>query len=140
MNSIESTVGNWSGVEVGSHDRGGGREFILDGREIGHVHGSQLVDIPFAKRLRDILIEEERAEKHHVVPDSGWISYRIRSDEDIDGALWLLRVAYLYHVITMRKSEEEPSEIAAVDIDAELAELGVSNELHDAFSDRRSAE
>jgi hypothetical protein len=135
MNSIESTVSNWPGVEVGSHNRGGGREFILDGREIGHVHGSQLVDIPFAKRIRDILIEEERAEKHHVVPDSGWISYRIRADEDIDGALWLLRVAYLYHVLTMRKREGDNPETDAVDIDAALAELGVSNELHDVFSD-----
>ncbi|WP_083860860.1 luciferase domain-containing protein [Natrialba asiatica] len=137
MNQIESTVSEWPGVEVGSHDRGGGREFTLDGREIGHVHRGQLVDIPFAKRVRDILIEEERAEKHHVMPDSGWVSYRVRSDEDIEGALWLLRVAYLYRVVTLRKREETQVGGDAVDIDAALDELNVSDALEDAFNEVR---
>jgi hypothetical protein len=136
MNPIESAVSNWPGIEVGSHDRGG-REFTLGGREIGHVHGGQLVDIPFAKRIRNILIEEERAEKHHVLPDSGWVSYRVRSDEDIDGALWLLRVAYLYHVVTMRKHEEEHPSGDAVDIDAALTELDVSDAVEHVFNEVR---
>ncbi|WP_255681662.1 luciferase family protein [Natrinema sp. SYSU A 869] len=85
MNPIESTVSEWPGVEVDSHDRGGGREFTLAGREIGHVHRGKLVDIPFAKQIRDILLAEERAEKHHVIPDSGWVSYRVQSDEDVEG-------------------------------------------------------
>lgn len=125
-------------MEVGSHDRGGGREFTLDGREIGHIHRGKLVDIPFAKRVRDILIEEERAEKHHVLPDSGWISYRIRADEDVDGALWLLRVAYLYHVVTMRKRDEEPPVGDAVDIDAALAELDMSDAIDAVFNEVRA--
>lgn len=137
MNPIESTVSAWSGVEVDSHDRGG-REFTLDGREIGHVHRGQLVDIPFATRVRDILITEERAEKHHVMPDSGWVSYRVRSDEDIEGALWLLRVAYLYQVITTRKREEHSLE-DGVDIDAALTELDMSNALEDVFNEVRPA-
>lgn len=136
MNSIESTVSEWPGVEVDSHDRGGGREFTLAGREIGHVHRGQLVDISFAKRVRDILIEEELAERHHVLPDSGWVSYRVQSDEDVDGALWLLRVAYLYHVVILRKREEHPTG-DTVDINAVLAELGVSDGLEDVFNDVR---
>lgn len=138
MNSIESTVSAWSGVKVDSHDRGGGREFTLDGREIGHIHRGKLVDIPFTKRVRDVLIEENRAEKHHVMPDSGWVSYRIQSDEDIEGALWLLRVAYLYHVITMRKREDYSLE-DGIDIDAALIELDMSDTLEDVFNEVRNA-
>ncbi|MFH5801935.1 luciferase family protein [Haladaptatus sp. CMAA 1911] len=138
MNSIESSVGDWLGVEVGSHDRGGGREFTLEGREIGHIHRGKLVDIPFTKRIRTVLIEENRAEKHHVMPDSGWVSYRIQSNEDIEGALWLLRVAYLYHVIMMRKREEYSLE-DGVDIDAALIELDMSDTLEDVFSEERAA-
>lgn len=133
MNPIESTVGDWPGIEVGPH-RFNAREFTLDGREIGHLHGGRLLDIPFTKRVRDILIEERRAQKHHINPDSGWVSYRIRSDDDIDGALWLLRVSYLYHLTAMRKREGD-----AVDIDAALAELNLSDELHDVFDELRTA-
>jgi hypothetical protein len=137
MNEIEAAVSEWPGTEVDSHERGGGREFTLDEREIGHVHGSHLVDIPFAKRVRDILIEEKRAEKHHVLPDSGWVSYRVRSDEDIERALWLLRVSYLYHVSTIRKREEEHRS-DAVDVDAALTALDVSDELQHVFSEVRA--
>ena len=138
MNSIESTVSAWSGVEVDSHDRGGGREFTLGGREIGHVHRGTLIDIPFTKRLRDVLIAEEKAEKHHVMPDSGWVSYRVHSDEDIEGALRLLRIAYLYQVITMRKREEHSLE-DGVDINAALAELDMSDTLEAVFDEVRAA-
>jgi hypothetical protein len=136
MNPIESGVSEWPGIEVDSHEQGG-REFTLDGREIGHVHRGQLIDIPFAKRIRDIILAEERAETHHVLPDSGWVSYRVHSDEDVDGALWLLRVSYLYHLIAIRKRDEEhPGD--TVDIDAELVELDMSDALRDVFSDVRA--
>ncbi|WP_231189576.1 luciferase family protein [Haladaptatus sp. DYF46] len=139
MNSIESTVSAWSGVEVDSHDRGGGREFTLDGREIGHIHRGKLVDIPFTRRIRDILLEEKLAEMHHVMSDSGWVSYHIQSDEDVDGALWLLRVAYLYHVVTLQNHEEETSTGDMIDIDAALAELDMSASLEDVFNEVRAA-
>jgi hypothetical protein len=139
MTPIESIVSDWPGTEVKPHDRGG-REFTLNGREIGHIHQSQLVDIPFAKRVRDILLEERRAQKHHVFPNSGWVSYQIESDQDVDGALWLLRVAYLYHLITVRKRDGDHTELNAVDVETALAELDTSDELKQVFSDLRGAE
>lgn len=138
MNPIEATVSRWPGVAVDSHDRGGGREFTLDGREIGHVHRGELVDIPFTERVRDILITENRAEKHHVLPDSGWVSYRVQSDEDVEEALWLLRIAYLYRVITSQKREEH-SEAETVDIETALAELDMGGALEDVFDEMRAA-
>jgi hypothetical protein len=137
-NTIESNVSDCPGINVEPHDRGGGREFTLNGREIGHIHNSRLVDIPFAKRIRDILIEKERAQKHHVLPDSGWVSYYVQSDEDIDGALWLLRISYLYHLSVMQKRAGDHFEGDEVDVDAELNELNLSDELRRVFSELKA--
>lgn len=139
MTPIESIVSDWPGTEVKAHDRGG-REFTLDGREIGHIHRDQVVDIPFAKRVRDILIEEGRAQKHHIFPDSDWVSYQIESDQDIDGALWLLRVAYLYHLITVRKRNGDHTKLEAVDVETVLVELDISDDLKRVFSNLRGTE
>ncbi|GAA5063858.1 luciferase family protein [Haladaptatus pallidirubidus] len=136
--TIESTVSDWPGINVEPHDRGGGHEFTLNGREIGHIHNSRLVDIPFARRIHDILIEEERAQKHHVLPDSGWVSYYVQSDEAIDGALWLLCISYLYHLSVIQKRASDHFEGGEVDIDAELNELNLSDELRRVFSELRA--
>lgn len=123
MSAIEPTVSDWLGVTIEPHDRGG-REFTLNGREIGHIHGERLLDLPFTKRIRDVLLDENRAEKHHVVPESGWVSYRIHTDEDVAGALWLLRVSYLYHLRVLRQQRQ--TQVAeSIDVDRELSELGV---------------
>ena len=90
---IHEAVLSWTGVRSGAH-RFGGREYRLGRREIGHVHGNHLVDIPFPKPVRDELIAAGKAQPHHVLPDSGWISFRIRSAEDVEQAITLLRRSY----------------------------------------------
>ncbi len=76
--------------------RFGGVEFRLDRRELGHLHGDppRLADLPFPRRIRDMLVETGRALPHHVLPDSGWVSKPIRSDEDADEVLELFRLGY----------------------------------------------
>jgi hypothetical protein len=59
-------------------------------REIGHVHGDRLVDIPFPKKVRDEVIAAGLAEAHHILPESGWVSIWLRSPEDLEHALSLL--------------------------------------------------
>jgi predicted DNA-binding protein (MmcQ/YjbR family) len=44
--------------------------------------------------VRDELIAAGRAEPHHVLPDSGWISFWIRDDDDVAEAVELLRMSY----------------------------------------------
>ncbi len=34
------------------------------------------------------------ARPHHVLPQTGWVSYRIRGEEDVEGALELFRLNY----------------------------------------------
>ncbi|HET7010891.1 MAG TPA: luciferase family protein [Anaerolineales bacterium] len=90
---IRNAALTWPGVEGHPH-RFGGTEYRLGRREIGHVHGDELVDVPFPRRIREKLVAEGRALPHHVLPDSGWISFFIRSDADVSRAIELLRMSY----------------------------------------------
>jgi luciferase-like monooxygenase len=90
---IEREVASWPGVVVRPH-RFGGIEFTVGRREIGHLHGSRLADIPFPVPVRERLVAEGRAERHHVLPDSGWISVRIRGEHDVPSVVELFRLSY----------------------------------------------
>ena len=91
--TIEHEVGSWNGLTIVPH-RFGGREFRVGRREIGHIHGDALLDLPFPIRIRDQLIVEGRASRHHILPDTGWVSFRIRTAEDVRRAIDLLRLNY----------------------------------------------
>jgi hypothetical protein len=90
---IRAVVEAWPGVEVAPH-RFGGVEFRVGRRELGHLHGDRIADLPFPRRVRDELIAEGRARAHHVLPDSGWITVSIGSPEEAEGAIELFRMAY----------------------------------------------
>ena len=91
--TIRAEVSGWPGTSEAPH-RFGGVEFNLGTREIGHLHGDHLLDVPFPRRLRDALVANGRAEPHHVLPQSGWVSFRIRSSADTEAAVALLRLSY----------------------------------------------
>jgi predicted DNA-binding protein (MmcQ/YjbR family) len=92
--TITAAVTAWPHISAHLH-RFGGTEYIYgDQREIGHIHGDHLVDIPFPTHLRTELIEQGRAEPHHLLPDSGWISFYLRQPDDVDKAIELLRLSY----------------------------------------------
>jgi luciferase-like monooxygenase len=90
---IEREVASWDGVVAAPH-RFGGVEFRLGRRELGHLHGSRLADLPFPVAVRNQLVAEGRAERHHILPASGWVSVRIRDDEDVRSVIELFRMNY----------------------------------------------
>lgn len=90
---ITETVQSWPGVESAPH-RFGGVEFRVGRRELGHLHGDRIADLPFPRRVRDELVAEGRARPHHVLPESGWITVSIGSPDEADYAVELFRMAY----------------------------------------------
>ena len=90
---IEREVAGWPGVSVEPH-RFGGIEFRVGHRELGHLHGSRLADLPFPIPVRDELIAAGKAERHHILPDSGWISRRIRDELTWADVVDLFRLNY----------------------------------------------
>ena len=91
--SISREVERWPGVTSAPH-RFGGVEFRLGRRELGHLHGDRLADLPFPRRVRDALIRDGRARPHHILPDTGWVSFPIAGDEDTPRVLELFRLNY----------------------------------------------
>ncbi len=90
---ISAVVGSWPDVEVGAH-RFGGVEFRVGRRELGHLHGESHADIAFPRRVRDELVAAGRALPHRAIPDTGWVSVPIDSEDGVERALDLFRMAY----------------------------------------------
>jgi len=91
--AIVREVTAWPGVTIARH-RFGGTELRYNRRELGHLHGSRLADLPFPLLIRDELVAAGRAEAHHVHPESGWVSYAIRDRSDIARVVALFRLNY----------------------------------------------
>jgi len=90
---IKETVSGWEKVEAHPH-RFGGTEFRIGRREIGHIHGDVLVDIPFPKKVRDEIVVAGEAEPHHLLPDTGWVSFYLHDEGNIERAIALLKRSY----------------------------------------------
>ena len=90
---IIDTLLSWQGIETHPH-RFGGTEFRIGKREIGHIHGDSLVDIPFPKKIRDEIVAAKEAEPHHILPETGWISFYLCEEVDVEWAIALLKRSY----------------------------------------------
>ena len=64
---IHARATSWPEVTAHAH-RFGGTEYRLGKRELGHIHGDALVDIPFPKKVRDEIVAAGRAEAHRILP------------------------------------------------------------------------
>lgn len=91
--TIRAAVATWPGTSEAPH-RFDAVEFKLGKREIAHLHGDSLLDVPFPRKVHDELIAAARAAPHHILPQSGWISFRIKSPADAEAAVALLRRSY----------------------------------------------
>ena len=74
--------------------RGGLLFFRVGAREIGHLHGNRLADLPFPVRIREKLVAAGKADLHYIHPKSGWITYYIRGEQDIQAIIELFRLNY----------------------------------------------
>ena len=90
---IIDTLLTWEGMETHPH-RFGGMEFRIGKREIGHIHGDSLVDIPFPKKVRDEIVAAGEAQPHHILPETGWVSFYLKENGDIERAITLLKRSY----------------------------------------------
>lgn len=90
---ILETLSTWNQLQAGPH-RFGGIEYRLHHTELGHTHGDHQADIKFTRAKRDELVREGLAQPHHIHPETGWVTFYIRKEEDIAQAILLFRLAY----------------------------------------------
>ena len=96
---IEREVLGWAGVFKKRDEDGlggvGVTVYGLGHKQIDHVHNHGHTDFRFPKEVRDDLIRSGQALPHPAFPNSRTTaSYRIRSAEDVPGALELFRMSY----------------------------------------------
>jgi hypothetical protein len=109
LKTVQEDVSRWPQVTVYDH-RFGGAEFRLGDAEVGHLHPGGVVDIPFPRSIRDALLARGLAEEHRWVPNSGWLTFRVRSEKDLRHALWLMRLSYVRYKL---KDAAEPASFLA---------------------------
>jgi hypothetical protein len=109
LKNLEDTVSSWPKVSVHPHQFSA-REFRFEKAEVGHVHDGGIVDVPFPRPIRDALLAERLAEEHHWVPNSGWVTFRVRSDKDLQRAIWLMRLSYSRYAL---KTAADPRKVFA---------------------------
>lgn len=95
IDEIETEVCAWPNTTVQVH-KYGGIQFNNHNCELGHIHGNGLLDILLSREQKASLMKEYPIQDHHVFKNSGWVSFRIKTDKDKQMAIDLLRHAYLW--------------------------------------------
>jgi luciferase-like monooxygenase len=98
LKKLEDEMSTWPHIWAQPH-RFGGKEFLFGSAEVGRVHTGGVVDIPFPRSVHDALLAGGLAEEHRWVPNSGWITFHVRSDEDLRHARCLMRLSYLRYAL-----------------------------------------
>ena len=92
--TIHEHVTRWADVSTAPHNHGPrGTAWFVNETEIGHIHGSSLVDIVLPRETVAEIVAAGRAQPHHMFPKLG-ISIPLNNPEDIDRAVELLRLSY----------------------------------------------
>jgi hypothetical protein len=92
MEAIEDTALQLPGVTLRVH-RFGGVEFSIAGGELGHLHGNGLLDVRLGCETARAMLDARRAEPHHVLGNSAWVSFWVMSLDDVSNAVDLLKLA-----------------------------------------------
>ena len=91
--NIKQEILPWPGVTSNPYQFGG-IEFRVNKRDMGHIHGEKLADLPFPIEIRKEIIASGKALPHIIYPESMWVSYIILSEEDIPKIIDLFRLQY----------------------------------------------
>jgi MFS family permease len=92
--NIKQEILSWPGVTSNPYHLGSGIEFRVNKRDMGHIHGEKLADLPFPIEIRKDLVASGKALPHIIYPESMWVSYFIRSEEDAPKIIDLFRLQY----------------------------------------------
>lgn len=68
--------------------------FHVGAREIGHLHGARMADLPFPVRIREKLVAGGKADLHYIHPKSGWVTYYLQGEADIEPVIELFQLNY----------------------------------------------
>src|SRR5712691_9318158 len=93
LETIKQELLKWPGATVEPHHFGG-IDFRCNKRELGHIHGDRLADLPFPMNIRNELVNSGRVSPHHIFTKSGWVSYWIKGADDVAGIIEVFQLQY----------------------------------------------
>jgi len=91
--SLQDWILQLPSVTKASH-RFGGTEYQIHGLEFMHSHGHDFLDIRLSKEDQERVLQEGKAESHRFAPQAGWITFKIKSEDDIEAAKVIIRLAH----------------------------------------------
>ena len=100
LDEIDNLIIKLPEVSISSHKYGGVQYNAL-GKVIGHIHGNGLIDIRFTKKLKAYILEDGKVEDHHVLKNTGWVSFQLKNSEDVAYAIKLLGQS---HALVLKRS------------------------------------
>lgn len=128
IRQIEKETTKWPFIKVKTHPFGG-REFNLDDREVAHIHWNGDLDILLKGELVQELIRQKIAGRHRFVPGRA-VTFKLKSTNDLPGAIALIRLSYLIHAKMANKAD--PKLLAATE--QEIKELPYNRSILDLIN------
>ncbi|HEV7993215.1 MAG TPA: luciferase family protein [Gemmatimonadaceae bacterium] len=117
--NVMKEVRRWPGVQIRPHlnplapeDGDDGVEFLLFGRQVGHIHPDCSVHVSLTKALKQMVIEQELAQSLDVAGSAGWAAFQAECTEDAARAIWLLRLNY----VRLRRQRMSPEAAATSEL------------------------
>jgi hypothetical protein len=90
--AIEREVLSWPGVRK-EPGRFGATSFRYGKREIGHLHGDRIADLPVTTEMKEDLMAGGRSRPHQAGV-KGYVSYPLEGEEDVAAVLGILNRNY----------------------------------------------
>lgn len=126
--SIVSQVSTWDGVTA-EERRAGRVEFMFGGEDFGHIDDDGSLDLPLSIPVREALVAAGRTEPHPMYGNTGWTTFDIRGESDVEEAVALLRLAYVYYILELSHDDGKASLADGIDLEAELEAFGADEAL-----------
>ena len=104
-------------VTEGAH-RFGGIVFRLGRRELGHLHGETVADLPFPPHIRDELVASGRVSPGHGDSDT-WVSRRVNGPGDVEQIVELFRLSYEHAAAAALEDPDEEDDDATAAADGQ---------------------
>lgn len=95
VTELTERAGAWFNVSLVPHSPRA-VSFQLDEASMGILHHDGLLEIPVPAPIRTVLVEEGFAVAHSDRPGTDWVAVHLDEADDMNSAVLLLRLSYLY--------------------------------------------
>jgi hypothetical protein len=70
--------------------------FFVAGKMFMHIHGRGHCDIRLSKNDQVRVLAQSKARPHRWVPSAGYVTFKIREENDLEPAMELIRISHDY--------------------------------------------